>query len=132
LPSGSLDGYAATFDISAGFGGHAFDLFEPTIQLPSGPGVLNILNGVTRDRFFNSDLSLWGAYSGIIGNPVFGSDSFTLNGGLPTSVREISMGAYLYRPAAVGVPEPGTLGLFCGALAALFALSGRRRRSASH
>jgi len=129
LPAGSLDGYAASFDISAGFGGHAFEAFEPTIQFGIGGGVLNILNGLTRDQFFNPDLMLWSAYSGIIANPPFGSDSFTLNGGLPTSTREISMGAYLYR--TVAVPEPATLGLFCGALAALFALRGRRRRSAA-
>jgi len=126
LPAGSLSGYAATFGIGAGYGTNAFDAFEPTIQFGAGSGVLNILNGVTRDRFFDSDLNLWGAYSGIIGNPPFGSDSFRLDGGLPTSVREISMGAYLYRD--VTVPEPGTFALFAGALAALFLLNGRRRR----
>ena len=130
LPTGSLDSYGATFGTGSGYGAHAFDIFEPTIQFGSGPGVLNILNGLTRDRFFDSDLMLWGAYSGIIGNPPSGSDSFSLNGGLPTSIREISMGAYLYRDVAV--PEPGTLGLFGGALVAWFALRGRRRRSVAH
>jgi len=125
LPSGTLDDYEATFDVASGFGAHALDIFEPTIQFPSGPGVLNILNGVTRDRFFNPDLMTWGAYSGIISNPPSGLDSFTLTDGLPTSVREISMGAYLYREVAV--PEPSTLALFALALAALLAVRRRAR-----
>ena len=129
LPSGSLNGYAATFNSAAGYGANAFDIFEPTIQLPVGPGVINILNGVTRDRFFNSNLNLWGAYSGIIGSSPFGLDAFTLNSGLPTSIREVSMGAYLYREVAAptAVPEPGTFALFGVALVALLALRGRRR-----
>lgn len=131
LPFGALDDYAETFDVTTGYGANAFDIFEPTIQLPAGPGVLNILNGVTRDRFFDSDLMIWRAYSGIISNPSFGSGSFTLNGGLPTSIREISMGAYLYRDVAVGVPEPGTLALFAFPLAVLFALRARNRRKKS-
>jgi hypothetical protein len=126
LPFGALDDYETTFDSATGYGAHAFNIFEPTIQLPAGPGVLNILNGVTRDRFFDSALMTWGAYSGIIGNPTYGSGSFALNGGLPTSVREISMGAYLYRE--VPVPEPGSMALFAGALIGLFALRGRLRR----
>ena len=130
LPSGTLDDYVATFGSANGFGARAFDIFEPTIQFSVGPGVINILNGVTRDRFFNSNLMQWSAYSGLIVNPSFGSDAFTLNGGLPTRIREVSMGAYLYRE--VQVPEPGTLALFGGALAALFALRGRRRRSVNH
>ena len=127
LPSGSLDSYTATFSSAAGHGAHVFDIFEPTLQFSVGPGVVSILNGVTRDRFFDSDLMQWGAYSGIIGHTTFGSDGFTLNSGLPTSTREVSMGAYLYRE--VPVPEPGTLALFGGALIALFVLSGPRRRS---
>ena len=128
LPLGSLDGYSTTFDSATGYGTHAFGFFEPTIQLPYGPGVLNILNGVTRDRFYDSTLNIWGGYSGIIGSPSFGSGSFSLNGGLATSVREVSMGAYFYRDAPVGVPEPGSLVLFAGALAAVFALRGKLRR----
>jgi len=125
LPSGSLDSYSASFDTADGHGAHAFDIFEPTIQFPSGPGVLNILNGVTRDRFFDSDLMTWIGYSGIIGNPSSGMDTFSLNTGLPTNLRDISMGAYLYRDLAV--PEPGTLALFAGAIVALFASLGWRR-----
>lgn len=127
LPTGALDGYAASFDSTAGHGALAFDAFDPTIQLPSGPGVLNILNGVTRDRFFDSSLMGYSGYSGIISNPPSGSDSFTLNGGLPTGVREASMGVYLYRQFSV--PEPGTLALFAGAMIALFVSFGRRRSS---
>ena len=127
LPAGALDDYEESFDAAAGFGANAFNIFEPTIQLPAGPGVLNILNGVTRDRFFDSDLMIWRAYSGIISSPTSGTGSFTLTGGLPTSIREGSMGAYLYRE--VEVPEPGTIALFAGALAALFVLRGRRQRS---
>jgi hypothetical protein len=130
LPSGTLNDYQETFDIAAGHGAHAFDIFEPTFQLSVGPGVVNILNGVTRDRFFDSNLMQWGAYSGLIVNPPFGSDAFTLTGAMPTSIREVTMGAYLYRE--VPVPEPGTLALFGGALAALFALRGRRRQSVGH
>ena len=127
LPLGSLDSYAASFDTAAGHGALAFDIFDPTIQLPAGPGVVNILNGVTRDRFFDSDLMEWRGYSGIIANPPSGSDSFALNGGLQTDIREISMGAYLYRE--VGAPEPGTLALFAGAMLALVASRGWRRNS---
>ena len=125
LPSGALDDFAATFDTATGHGALAFDIFEPTIQFSSGPGVSNLLNGVTRDRFFDSNLMVWSAYSGIIVNPPSGSDSFTLNTGFPIDDREPSMGAYLYRELAV--PEPGTLALFAGAVLALFASLGWRR-----
>ncbi len=127
LPSGALDDYDATFDSAAGHGALAFDIFEPTIQFPSGPGVLNILNGVTRDRFFDSSLMAYSAYSGFIGNPSSGSDSFTLDTGLATSLRDISVGVYLYRQ--LSVPEPGTLALFAGAMIGLFVSFGRRRKS---
>jgi len=127
LPSGSLDSYSALFPFGAGYGTNAFSAFDPTIQLSQGPGVVNILNGLTRDRYFNSDVMSWIGYSGIIGNPPSGSDAFLLNGGLPTGIREISMGVYVYRD--VPVPEPGTLGLFGAALAALVALRRRRRQA---
>ena len=123
LPPGSLDSYSASFDAADGHGAQVFDVFEPTAQFGAGSGVLNILNGVTRDRFFDSDLGMWTAYTGLISSSPFG-DSFNLTGSPPTNLRVISIGAYLYRP--VEVPEPATLGLFCGALAALFA--SRRRR----
>jgi hypothetical protein len=125
LPSGSLNTYTALFPFGAGYGGNAFGIFEPTLQLGAGPGVLNVLNGVTRDRFFNADLNLWGAYSGLILSPPFGADAFTLNAGLPTNTREISMGMYLYRE--VPVPEPGTMALFAAAFVAMFALRRKPR-----
>jgi len=114
LPAGALDGYSAAFPIGAGYGANAFGIFDPTIQFPVGPGIQNIYNGVTRDTYVGADLLVHGI-SGIVDAPPFGSDHFTLDGGLPVDTREISMGVFLYKPLAV--PEPGTLALFaCGLL----------------
>ena len=127
LAPGALDGYSAAFPISDGFGANAFATFEPTIQLPAGPGLENIYNGVTRDTYLGSDMLLHGI-SGIVDNPPFGSDHFTLTGGLATDVREISMGVFLYK----AVPEPGTLALFGIGLAGLWVAGVRRRTPRSH
>lgn len=126
LPTGSLDGYSASFSIADGHGANAFTAFDPTIQFDMGPGFENILHGVTRDTYLGSDLLLRG-YNGIIDNPPFGSDSFTLTGGLAVDTREMSAGVFLYRTA---VPEPGTLTLLgIGMLGLLLAL--RRAPAAS-
>ena len=125
LPSGALDSYSATFPIGTGFGTNAFGIFEPTIQLPFGPGLVNIYNGLTREVYLGSDLLMHG-YSGVIQNPPFGSDSFTITGGLATDIREISMGVYLYK----AVPEPGTLSLFALGIAVVCFGATRRRRIA--
>lgn len=119
LPVGTLDGYSASFSIADGHGASAFTAFDPTIQFDMGPGVENILHGLTRDTYLSSDLLLRG-YNGIIHNPPFGSDSFTLTGGLGVDTREMSTGVFLYRTA---VPEPGTLTLMgFGLLVLLVAL----------
>jgi hypothetical protein len=118
LPSGSLDSYSASFATGLGHGASAFDAFEPTIQFDLGPGVENILHGLTRDTYRDADLLVRG-YNGIVDNPPFGSDSFSLTGGLAVDAREMSMGVFLYRP----VPEPGTLVLFGIGLISLAFLS---------
>jgi hypothetical protein len=131
LPSGSLDSFSASFAIGAGHGTNAFEVFDPTIQLPVGPGVENILHGLTRDTYLDVNL-LQRGYNGIIDNPPFGSDSFTLNGGLPVETREMSMGVFLYRPGPLAVPEPGTLVLLAGGLLGLlWAFRGGSRREGS-
>lgn len=107
LPSGSLDAYFGSYSIADGHGGSAFAAFDPTIQFSIGPGVENILHGLTRDTYLGSDLLLRG-YNGVIDNPPFGSDTFSLTGGLGVDTREMSAGVFLYRTA---VPEPGTLTL---------------------
>ena len=129
LPAGALDDYSADFPNGAGFGSAAFGIFEPTIQLPLGPGVKNIYNGVTRNTYLGADALLHGI-SGIVDSTSFGSDSFTLTGGLAVDTREISMGVYLYKAKAV--PEPGTLVLFgIGLLGVLLTLARRARYAAS-
>lgn len=122
LPAGALDGYSAAFPIGDGYGANAFGIFEPTIQFNVGPGIENIVNGLTRDVYLGPDAIMHG-YSGIIDNPPFASDSFTLTGGLPIDIREVSMGVFLYRKA---VPEPGTLALFMVGCGIVFALSRRK------
>jgi hypothetical protein len=107
LPAGSLDSYSASSPIGAGYGANAFGVLEPTIQFDWGPAFENILNGLTRGTYVGSDGLVHGI-SGIIDSPPFGSDHFTLDGGLATNIREISQGVYLYK----AVPEPGTLALF--------------------
>lgn len=125
LPSGSMAAYSASFSIANGHGSNAFAAFDPTIQFSMGPGLENILHGLTRDTYLDSDLLLRG-YNGIIDNPPFGSDSFTLTGGLGVDTREMSAGVFLYRTA---VPEPGTLALMVMGFGALY-LTGRRRQPA--
>lgn len=126
LPSGALDSYSATFPIGAGYGANAFSVFEPTIQFDWGPAFENILNGLTRGTYVGADGLVHGI-SGIIDSPPFGSDSFTINGGLATDIREISQGVYLYK----AVPEPGTLALFAlGLLGVWVSARTRFRRSA--
>jgi hypothetical protein len=122
LAPGVLDGYSAAFPLGDGFGANAFAAFEPTIQLPVGPGLENIYNGVTRDTYLGSDMLVHGI-SGIIDSPPFGSDQFSLTGGLPIDAREISMGVFLYK----AVPEPATLALFAAGLLGLWAAGARRR-----
>jgi hypothetical protein len=128
LPPGSLDSFTASFPIAAGYGTTAFGVFEPTIQFDWGPAFENVLNGVTRDTYVGAD-SLVHGYSGIIHNPPFASDTFTITGGLATDIREISMGVFLYRtaPAPVPVPEPDTLVLFAAALVSLLFVRRRQR-----
>jgi hypothetical protein len=126
LPGGELDDYSAAFPLSAGFGSAAFGIFEPTIQINVGPGIENIYNGLTRDTYLGSDALLHGI-SGIVDSPPFGSDSFTLTGGLAVDTREISMGVFLYKKA---VPEPGTLALFgIGLLGVFFSVARTARRA---
>ncbi len=125
LPSGALDGYSTAFPIGAGFGSAAFGIFEPTIQLPAGPGVVNIYNGLTRDTYLGADILVHGI-SGIIESPPFGADSFNLTGGLAIDTREISMGVFLYK----AVPEPGTLALFAIGLLGVFFSGARTARRA--
>ncbi|MEJ0086190.1 MAG: PEP-CTERM sorting domain-containing protein [Pseudomonadota bacterium] len=119
LPSGSLDDFSATFSAAAGYGANVFGTFEPTIQFGIGPGIMNVMNGVTRDL-----------YAGIVFNASTGFDSstsadtFTLTGQLPVDMREISMGVYLYKTA---VPEPGTFALFAAGLLGLVIVGKRGR-----
>jgi hypothetical protein len=120
-PAGSLDGYSASFAIGAGYGANAFGILEPTIQFDWGPAFENILNGLTRETYVGADGLVHGI-SGIIDSPPFGSDHFTIDGGLATNIREISQGVYLYK----AVPEPGTLALFALGLAGVL-LSARTR-----
>lgn len=124
LPPGALDGYVGNYPRENGFGVGAFGLFEPTIELPTGPGVLQILNGLTRDLLLDSDGQLR-AYTGLITHDTMSpaDDTFNLAGSFPINSREISMGVYLYRP----VPEPDTLVLFVLGLAGLVLI--RRRRA---
>jgi hypothetical protein len=125
LPAGALDGYSAAFPIGAGYGANAFNLLEPTIQFDWGPAFENILNGLTRGTYVGSDGLVHGI-SGIIDSPPFGSDHFTVDGGLATNIREISQGVFLYK----AVPEPGTLALFAlGLLGVWVSARTRFRRS---
>lgn len=124
LPPGSLDDYSAAFTIGEGFGSAAFDIFEPTFQSSMGPGVFNVYHGLTRDFYLGDDLLLRG-FNGIVQAPPFGSDTFTLDGGLPVDVREASMGAYLYK----AVPEPDVLALFAAGLLAFWCVGASRRRA---
>jgi hypothetical protein len=108
LPSGSLDTYFGSYLSADGHGVNVFTAFDPTIQFDWGFGIENILHGLTRDSYFDSQSVLRG-YNGVIDSPPFGSDSFNLTGGLKVDAREMSAGVFLYRAA---VPEPGTLALF--------------------
>jgi hypothetical protein len=112
LPTTSLDDFSATFSSAYGYGANVFGPFDPTIQFPAGPGVINILNGITRDL-----------YGGLVFNSTVGDDTFTLNGQPPVNMREISMGVYLYK----AVPEPGTFALFAAGLLGLL-VAGKRGR----
>lgn len=122
LPGGALDSYSASFPSADGFGANVFDLFEPTISFANGPGIDNVLNGLTREIFFDSVLGVR-ARTGVIYDAAFGTDTFALNGGFALGGREISMGVYLYRE----VPEPGPLGLFGIGLVGLMATRVKRR-----
>jgi len=126
LPPGTLDGYSAAFPIGAGYGAAAFGALEPTIQFDWGPAFENIVNGLTRGTYVGSDGLVHGI-SGIIDAPPFGSDSFTIDGGLATNIREISQGVFLYK----AVPEPGTPALFALGLFGVWASARTRYRRAA-
>jgi len=126
LPAGSLDSYSATFPSASGFGSNVFDSFEPTISFNVGPGIDNVLNGLTRELFIDPALGLR-ARTGVIYDAAFGADNFSLNGGFALTGREISMGVYLYRE----VPEPGLLALLGVGLAGLLAARFLPRRRLS-
>lgn len=120
LPASALDSYSASFPSASGFGENVFDLFEPTISF----GFDNVLNGLTRELFFDPALGLR-ARTGVIYDSGFGPDTFSLNDGFAVAGREISMGVYLYRE----VPEPEMLALFGIGLAGLMVAMGMQRRN---